>query len=123
MLKLHLGCGTKRMEGYVNIDIRPGDAVDVVSDLRELSFEKESVDLIYSCCAIEHFSRKEWFDLLKKWTSFLKPGGKLYLSTNDFDAITSWYQKSRNLEQLLGLLIGGQKTLMITMGWCLIIPL
>lgn len=107
--KLHLGCGDKRLEGYTNIDIRPGDAVDHVSDLRTLSLEPNSYDIIYSCAVIEHFGRKEWFDLLKNWTSFLKPGGKIYLSTSDFDAITEKYLETRNLPELLGLLIGGQK--------------
>lgn len=58
--KLHLGCGDKRLEGYTNIDIRPGDAVDHVSDLRTLSLEPNSYDIIYSCAVIEHFGRKEW---------------------------------------------------------------
>lgn len=109
MKKLHLGCGNKRMEGYTNVDIRPGDAVDCVADLRNLPFQPGEFDLIYSCAALEHFGRKEWFDLLKSWTALLKPGGKIYISTSDFDAITERYQKTKNLEELLGLLIGGQK--------------
>jgi predicted SAM-dependent methyltransferase len=109
MKKLHLGCGNKRLEGYVNVDIRPDSAVDLVSDLRSLPFQPHEFDLIYSCAVIEHFGRKEWFDLLKTWTTFLKPGGKIYLSTSDFDAIANQYQKTKNLEELLGLLIGGQK--------------
>ena len=107
--KLHLGCGNKRMEGYINVDIRSNNAVDIVSDLKNLSFKPSTFDVIYSCAVIEHFGRKEWFNLLKSWTTLLKPGGKIYLSTSDFDAITERYQKTKNLDELLGLLIGGQK--------------
>jgi len=107
--KLHLGCGNKKIEGYLNVDIRPGDSVDMVADLRNLSFKQNEFDIIYSCAVIEHFGRNEWFDLLKTWTQFLKPGGKIYLSTSDFDAISQRYEQTKNLEELLGLLIGGQK--------------
>jgi len=109
MKKLHLGCGDKRMEGYINVDIRPNTSVDLVADLRTLPFELNEFDVIYSCAVIEHFGRNEWFNLLKSWTTFLKPGGKIYLSTSDFDAITERYGRTKNLQELLGLLIGGQK--------------
>ena len=109
MIQLHLGCGSKRLPGYVNIDILPGPAVDVQSDLRKLSYEPGSVDLIYSCAAIEHFGRHEWVDVLRYWGSLLKAGGILRLSTADFDACVVEYMEHKNLPQLLGLLIGGQK--------------
>ena len=109
MKKLHLGCGNKRIEGYINVDIRPNASVDLVSDLRNLPFGPNEFDVIYSCAVIEHFGRNEWFNLLKNWTQLLKPGGKIYLSTSDFDVLTEHYEKTKNLEELLGLLIGGQK--------------
>ena len=31
--KLHLGCGSKKIEGYINIDIQKGECVDVISDI------------------------------------------------------------------------------------------
>ena len=107
--KLHLGCGNKKMKGYINVDIRPNEAVDLVADLRNLPFHPSDFDVIYSCAVIEHFGRSEWFELLKSWTILLKPGGKIFLSTSDFDAITKRYQETKNLNELLGLLIGGQK--------------
>jgi len=109
MKKLHLGCANRHLEGYINIDIRPGNGVDVVADIRKLDFEPGSVDVIYNCAVLEHFGRHEWFDILKGWTELLKPNGKMYISTTSFDAIVERYKKSRNLEELLGFLIGGQK--------------
>lgn len=109
MKKLHLGCGNRYLEGYINIDIRSGANVDIVADIRNLNFEPESVDLIYNCAVLEHFGRHEWFDILKHWTSLLKPNGKMYISTTDFDALVERYKNSKSLEELLGFLIGGQK--------------
>lgn len=109
MKKLHLGCGTVRIPGYLNVDITPQESVDLVADVRKLDFEFNSFDVIYSCAVIEHFGRREWKGLLKHWVSFLKPGGLFRISTNDLDAAVSRYQKEKNVQELLGLLIGGQK--------------
>lgn len=109
MIKLHLGCGHIRIPGYVNIDIMPAKAADLVADLRGLPFGAGAVDLIYSCAAIEHLGRREWVHALREWARILKPGGTLRLSTADFEAAIAQYLENKNLGELLGLLIGGQK--------------
>lgn len=109
MIRLHLGCGKIRLPGYINVDIQDGPAVDRVADLRALPWEDGGVDMIYSCAAIEHFGRREWVGVLKEWARVLKPGGLLRLSTADFEAAIERYREAHNLQELLGLLIGGQK--------------
>lgn len=109
MKKLHLGCGKVIIPGYTNIDIQPSPGVDIKADLRKLPFEDGYADLIYSCANIEHFGRKEWVGILREWQRVLKPGGILRISTMDFEACCAEYQANKNLPQLLGLLIGGQK--------------
>lgn len=109
MIKLHLGCGHIRIPGYVNIDIMPAKAADLVADLRGLPFSAGSIDLVYSCAAIEHLGRREWIGALREWARILKPGATLRLSTADFEAAIARYLEKKNLGELLGLLIGGQK--------------
>lgn len=109
MIKLHLGCGHIRLPGYVNIDIMKAKAADLVADLKSLPYPDGSVDLVYSCAAIEHLGRREWVGALKEWARVLRPGATLRLSTSDFEAAIARYQERNNLEELLGLLIGGQK--------------
>jgi predicted SAM-dependent methyltransferase len=109
LIKLHLGCGKIRLPGYTNIDIMAAKAADLIADLRALPYADGSVDLIYSCAAIEHLGRREWASALKEWARVLKPSGTLRLSTADFEAAIARYNESHNLQELLGLLIGGQK--------------
>jgi len=109
MIRLHLGCGSRIIPGYVNVDIQPSPGVDLLADVRQLPFDDESVDFIYSCAAIEHFGRAQWRSVLAHWYSKLKVGGSLRLSTADFEAAVHRYMEVGDVEELLGLLIGGQK--------------
>lgn len=109
MLKLHLGSGAKAVPGYINVDIQLLAGVDMACDLRALPFADNTVDFIYSCAAIEHFSRHEWRDVLTEWCRLLKPGCILRLSTADFAAACDQYREQGNVEELLGLVVGGQK--------------
>jgi len=108
-IKLHLGCGKRHIPGYVNIDILPDPAVDLISDIRTLPYEDNSVDFIYSCANIEHFGRHEWEGVLAHWFRKLKPGGTLRLSTADFAQACERYEEKGNMDELLGLIVGGQK--------------
>lgn len=109
MKKLHLGCGKKTIPGYLNVDIQDFSNVDIVSDIKSLPFNSEEVDEIYSCAAIEHFGRNEWKEVIRHWYDLLKPGGVLRLSTADFEAVCHEYLENKNIESLLGLVVGGQK--------------
>lgn len=108
-LKLHLGCGDKYIDGYINIDIRPMEAVDKVDNIKYLrSFKKDSVDVIYSASVLEHFIRWEYKNALRRWHEILKPGGILRVGVPDFEAIVNYYNKTNDLEAVMGLLYGGQ---------------
>lgn len=54
MCKLNLGCGTKKMSGYVNVDVCGNP--DIVWDLSVFPwpFENDSADEIYSSHFLEH---------------------------------------------------------------------
>lgn len=109
-MKLHLGCGNICLPGYVNVDIDANAKADIIADLCALPFSPSSSSHIYSCAVLEHFGRNQWKDLLKHWFEILEPEGVFRISTNDFDAARKRYGEEGNLEELLGLLIGGQKT-------------
>ena len=80
--RLNLGCGDKILDGYINIDFAPsrkGVAPDILSDLRNLPFDKNFADEILSVHVVEHFYRWEVEGLLTHWYKILKPTGKIIL--------------------------------------------
>ena len=108
-MKLHLGCGDKHLEGYTNIDIRylPGvDKVDNIKFLRQ--YRLNSIDEIYACHVLEHFSRWEYESVLTRWFEILKPGGLLKIAVPDFESIVKLYNSGTALKTVMGLLYGGQ---------------
>lgn len=95
-MKLHLGCGSYYLEGYVNIDL-PSDQhtvgrpkVDLIADFRTLTYAEGSIDEIRLHHVFEHFTRAEALKLLLNWRRWLKPGGVLHIETPDFDT-ACWY--------------------------------
>ena len=109
-MKLNSGSAEKRMKGFVNVDIRKKVNPDVVDDIAVLKkFKNNSADLIYVCHVLEHFKRDEYFNVLKRWTEVLKPGGKLRLAVPDFEQVAKLYLTGKyELKTFLGLLYGGQ---------------
>jgi predicted SAM-dependent methyltransferase len=118
MKKLHLGCGNRKINGYINIDIQKSPSTDIVSDIIDLPYDDNSIDLIYSCCVLEHFGRNNnlkffrntsWIDVIKYWYKLLKPGGEIYICVPDFEAVCKEYLKNKDINKIIGITIGGQK--------------
>lgn len=108
-MKLHVGCGTVRIPGYVNVDIRYLPNVDVVDNAELLrKFQSEEITEIYACHILEHFSRWVVKTVLKRWYDLLQPDGILYISVPDFSAIVRRYLEEKDVEELVGILYGGQ---------------
>jgi len=84
-VKLNLGCGDKRLEGWINTDrVYIKGIVDKVLDIRDLNeFEDLSVDVIYASHVIEHIHYSEILNTLAEWHRVLKINGKVMISTPD----------------------------------------
>jgi len=108
-MKLHLGCGNKHIEGFINVDARELPEVDVVDDVESLEkFTRGSVDLIYASHVLEHTGRLEYMRVLKHWYDVLKPQGLLRIAVPDIEQVCNHYTKFKDLKVLRGLLWGGQ---------------
>ena len=109
-MKIHLGCGPKYFPGWYHIDALEYDHVDMVSEVNNLDFINEgSVEIVYASHLLEHFGRNEYKDVLRSWYRVLKPNGILRLAVPDFESVLNEYLLNRNIKDLTGLVIGGQK--------------
>jgi predicted SAM-dependent methyltransferase len=52
--KLHLGCGRRMIDGFINIDTIPGCDLRLDLDRERLPFDDNSVDCIYAFHFLEH---------------------------------------------------------------------
>jgi predicted SAM-dependent methyltransferase len=108
-LQLHVGCGERRLPGYVHIDIRPLPGLDLVHPIDDLPmYADDSVDLIYNCHVLEHVGRRETQRPLREWWRILKPGGILRTAVPDLAACCAVYRETGDLTRIHGLLYGRQ---------------
>ncbi len=101
-MKLHLGCGQRYLEGYVNIDypltehsVQQKSVADELADLKELRYKSGSVDEVRLHHVFEHFSRATACAFLAGWNSWLKQGGTVRIEVPDFEktgkvALSKW---------------------------------
>lgn len=95
-VKLHIGCGDKKLQGYVNIDIVPTEGADVVMDASSglNCFPSDIASEIRLENVFEHFYRYQQKEILKNFHRILKNGGRLVIKwLPDFDAVIEAYLK------------------------------
>lgn len=106
---LHLGCGNKHIDGFINIDARDDVGADEVDDVKLLTkYENNSVDIIYASHILEHITRIEYTSVLSRWYDTLKVGGTLRIAVPDIEQVFKHYQEHKDLRMLRGFLWGGQ---------------
>ena len=91
-IRLHLGCGERYLDGYVNVDFPPEtqslmdtSKVDLYADITQLHYEPASVAEVRLHHVFEHFDRPTALRLLLDWYDWLTPGGTLVIETPDFE--------------------------------------
>ena len=116
-LKLHLGCGKRKFNDWIHIDLDVHAHIDFQADIRKLDMIPDgSASIIYACHCLEYFDAGgpkdipsvgvEVFDVLSEWKSKLKPGGILRLAVPDFEQLVKVYSLTSNLESVLGPIFG-----------------
>jgi predicted SAM-dependent methyltransferase len=90
-LKLHLGSGTVRLDGWVNIDLETPQADLHLDITRGLPFAAGSARLIYHEHVMEHITAEQGVFCLKDWFRLLGPGGVLRVATPDLQYVIERY--------------------------------
>lgn len=113
MTKLNLGCGSRRLKGFINVDLENWSRrCDLVADARDLStFEDNSVDHIFNHALLEHIPPWDTLRALKTWFRVLKPGGTIQVEVPGLERIfRGWLIEGTITEQrAIDLIFGGNK--------------
>ncbi len=105
--KVHLGCWHRFIPGFIHVDLCDLPHINYKSEIDRLPFfVDESLELIYCSHALEYFDREKAREVLKEWWRVLEPGGILRLAVPDFQALINIYQKTGDLDRVLGPLYG-----------------
>ncbi len=99
--KLHLGCGAKYKNGYINIDFPEEDTVqkrsvkpDIEVDFIKINFPTEKFDEILIHHVFEHFQRHHAVGLLCTFNRILKISGICDIAVPDIFACINIFLKS-----------------------------
>lgn len=111
-MKLHLGCGSRVILGWTHVDVADYPHVQLRHEVDSLPMIADgTVEVIYACHVLEHFLRREVPRVLREWWRVLAPGGVLRLSVPDFEALVGIYDKTGDLNTMIGPLFGRQDNL------------
>ena len=108
MKKLHIGSGRNYIPGWTNLDLFSSVKADVYADIAALPFDRGTFDLIYASHVLEHVQRNAVIATLSHWRDLLKEGGVLRIAVPNFKAVCRRYNETGKLDELIGLLYGGQ---------------
>lgn len=88
-IKLNIGSHSKRIQGFINVDILELENVDIVHDLTKLPwpFENNSIEEILAQEFFEHIGWRFTQDIIGECYRILKPNGKLKIQVPDIEAM------------------------------------
>jgi len=100
--KVHLGCGSSTLKGWLNSDLIPvpGKGIISINVSKRLPFKDSSIDYIFFEHLIEHITFQEGSNLLEECFRVLKPSGKIRVATPDIKFLVELYNKRKtNLQE------------------------
>lgn len=91
-MKLDLGCGKRKKDGFIGVDSRAFDGVDVVCNLGKdpWPWENGSVDEAHCSHMLEHLKPAERIHFANEMYRVLKPGGKASIITPHFASVRAY---------------------------------
>ena len=100
-MKLNIGCGSNKIDGYVNIDTEESCKPDLLHDLMEapLPYEDGTVEEILFFHCIEHIRKCLHETVLNEFRRVLAPNGKLYISYPNFWECAQRWKNNTNGEK------------------------
>lgn len=89
LLKLNLGCGNKKKDGFIGVDLYPCEAVEKVADLNgPLPFEDNAVSEVWMDNVVEHI--RDLSSLFAELHRICAHGAVITVITPHFASVSSW---------------------------------
>ena len=87
MKKLHIGCGSAKLEGYVGLDIDPKSEADIIHDLEKFPypFKSNEFDEVFAEHVMEHLDNIP--GVMEELHRILKKGGKVIIHGPHFSSV------------------------------------
>lgn len=82
-LRINLGCGGRRLPGYVGVDAVERPAADIVAAADKLPFGDNQAEEVMAIHLAEHLLPWDLPVALAEWFRVMKPGGRLVLELPD----------------------------------------
>lgn len=89
-LKLNIGASNvtgKYKHGWINLDLKKHDRIQVIGDALNMPFRDNSVDLIHCVHVLEHVTRDKYQVMLNEMHRVLKPGAEAFVEVPDFERV------------------------------------
>ena len=108
--RVNLGAGSDIRKGWCNVDIRPGEGIDVVSDGSNLPFDDNSANKIYASDVLEHIMHAKVPETLKEWHRVLGAKGTITIKVPSLSTIARYYVRHDiGCKEFVRLVYGGQE--------------
>lgn len=78
-MKLNIGCGGRRIDGFTGVDAVQRPAADIIARADNIPLPDGSVEEIMAIHLWEHFYRWDCDKVIAEWSRLLQPGGRLVL--------------------------------------------
>lgn len=100
-MRIDLGCGSDKREGYVGVDLTNYEGVDYVVNLEEegLPFRDGEVEEIFTSHFLEHLPGNRVPAILKDCYRVLKPGGTMEIVVPDLLKVCEAFLKASEEER------------------------
>lgn len=101
-VRLHVGSGRERLDGWVNLDVQDLPGVDVVADVTE-GLDFTQVEAVYAEHFLEHLRIDRAVDFLTECHRVMADGARLRLSTPNLDWVwtTHYHPDSAPADKVL----------------------
>jgi len=101
IIKLNIGCGESKLDGFINIDTEKSVKPDLVFDITKgkLPFPPNSVSVIHCIHNIEHIEIRFWEHVFTDFWRVLKPKGYIILAYPEFEKCAHNFLTNKNGEK------------------------